>query len=499
MVMQSFAEYQRQKQQEQLSPSKRSIGTSPAVSQRDIEETPLATPPSWAATPTAAAPLTTPTSRHSAAGTPTSVTSGYATTLTQAQSPTAAQQPTLPQTQLHTPQQLPHTNGNSIGQGSVSSARQDRPSLPTVRLPKPHSLFPFDLFHSNAIKGLIDENLERELSYVSDHCMQPPYPWGQVVYHDFLVDNVLKNGNVPGDFAEFGIGQGGTSVFLARLAKKYGRKCLAVDSFEGLPPPDHSKDNHYFVQGDYRPSSGDDNLEAFMRYKSVFDVDDSLHVVKAFFKDVTIPSNFERFSFVHMDSDLYESVYDSLEKVWDRLSPGGAIAVDDFFHHAQGPARAVGDFFRNREEEPPLMFPIPTYAVMIIKGQPACLRYQVNENGARMPIMFAPRSMDGNYYSFIFTRECKAFVKAAEVSEQKAAEAVAKARHEGSSGVIEALERTLGNARDFLDFLRYPNLGARSGCDIFRYLLPLEDFVDLCEGNLRGLPGEARQTIELAI
>jgi len=50
-----------------------------------------------------------------------------------------------------------------------------------------------------------------------------------------------------------------------------------------------------------------------------------------------------------------------------------------------------------------------------------------------------------------------------------------------------------------LQFLRYPEDGARSGCDILRYLLPLEDMFDITEGNLCGMPGEGRRTIEIAI
>merc|ERR1719333_286697 len=100
------------------------------------------------------------------------------------------------------------------------------------------------------------------------------------MYRAFILGNIIQM-DIPGDFAELGIGQGGTSVFFARLAKKYDRKFLAVDSFEGLPPPDmESKDNHYFVEGDYRPKDGVDQLAAFLEYKKQFDVDDVLHVEK---------------------------------------------------------------------------------------------------------------------------------------------------------------------------------------------------------------------------
>lgn len=386
---------------------------------------------------------------------------------------------------------------------AAAKAPAAAPALPTslgyplsaTRMPKPHDLFPFDLFAGTACEGYLSEELQVELDCVRNHCMQPPYPWGQVVYHDFLVDNVLRE--VPGDMAELGIGQGGTSLFFARLAKRYGRKFLAVDSFEGLPPPDLEKDNHYFLQGDYRAKDGKDNFQRFLDYKSEFDVDDNLTVLKGFFKDVEIPADFQSFAFVHMDSDLYSSVYDSLEKVWDLVSPGGAIAIDDFFHHAQGPARAVADFFRARGEEPPLMYVVPTYAVLIVKGRSACLKWHTMDDGSKVPIMHGPRALDGNFYSLALARGCQPFVSAAAASAGRAAEAV---RERERSGLDADKERRVSeNAEAFVRCLRYPKEGARSGCDVLRYLLPLEDLFDISEGRINGVKGTERRTIEIGI
>lgn len=362
--------------------------------------------------------------------------------------------------------------------------------------------------------GRLPTHLQQELSYVRDHCMMPPYPWGHVVYHDFIEQHVV---GVPGDFAEFGVGQGGTSLFLARLAKRHGRKFLAVDSFEGLPQPDLGKDNHYFVEGDYRPTDGRDNYERFMDYKSHYDVDETLHVVKGFFSEVEIPPEFGELAFVHLDSDLYSSVYDSLEKVWDRIPAGGVVAVDDFFHHAQGPARAVSDFFRVKagQSEPPLMFVVPTYAVLIVKGRSACIQVQATtgtspvaggprdgSGAGRTPlpshIMYSPRALDGNYYSFTLLRRCGAFVRAAEASVQRASEAHARAVFRGDASK-EGLLRVRLNAEAFLSFLLYSDTAARSGNDILRYLLPLEDLFDISQGSLCGVSGERRRVIEIAI
>lgn len=377
----------------------------------------------------------------------------------------------------------------------------------TIRLQRPHGHFPFDIFSGkNGWKNLLarggyglPEELLEELGYVQTHCMTPPFPWGQIIYHDLVMKLVIEGG-VEGDFAEFGIGLGGTSVFFARMAKKYGRKFLAVDSFEGLPEPDAVKDNHYFLQGDYCPPSGEDNYDRWMQYNSRFDVDDVLYTRKCFFKDLEIPNEFEKFAFVHLDSDLYDSVYDSLEKVWDRMPDGGIIAIDDFFHHAQGPARAVADFFRVRcsEDEPPLLYVVPCYAVLVVKGRSACLWNPGDPDDAsqKRMMMHSPRALDGNFYSFKLIRQCTPLIMATEHSVQRIRETM---QHVQSEEEMTALSRCLTNAESFLGFLRYPENASRSGSDILRFLLPLEDTWDIQQGKLCGLPGEARGLIQIQI
>eukprot|EP00747_Dinoflagellata_sp_TGD_P220098 gnl/TRDRNA2_/TRDRNA2_92109_c0_seq2.p1 gnl/TRDRNA2_/TRDRNA2_92109_c0~~gnl/TRDRNA2_/TRDRNA2_92109_c0_seq2.p1 ORF type:complete len:411 (-),score=81.65 gnl/TRDRNA2_/TRDRNA2_92109_c0_seq2:55-1287(-) len=372
----------------------------------------------------------------------------------------------------------------------------------TCRLPRPHDFFPFDVFSGrhDLVDHGVDAWLVDELSYVRDHCMVPPYPWGQIIYYNVIMQSIQ---HLPGDFAELGVGLGGMSIFLSRLAKSYGKKFLAIDSFEGLPPPDFEKENHYFLEGDYRAPKGQNNYEAFLEYRRKFDVEDTLHVIKAFFKDAVIPPEFECFSFVHCDSDLYDSVYDSLEKVWHRIVPGGVIAIDDFFHHAQGPARAVSDFFRkqNEKEQPPLLFVVPTYAVLIVKGTSACMGPKENGQGVpeRRAQMYCPRALDGNFYSFELVRRCKPFLACVDRSVEKARAACEVVRKGGHAGQIAAMSRVRANAEAFQAFVCYPDIGSRSGSDIMAYCAPLEDLFDTWQGSLCGMPAEARQQIQITI
>ncbi|CAE7255054.1 ynaI, partial [Symbiodinium necroappetens] len=166
-----------------------------------------------------------------------------------------------------------------------------------------------------------------------------------------------------------------------------------------------------------------------------------------------------RLAFVHIDGDLYQSVLDAFEKTWDSVSDGGIVVVDDFFHKVQGPARATADFFRSRMMAPPLLFVIPAYAVLIVKGYLAHL------------------STDGNFYSFELLRSYEPLARVS-VLQAKAVRLSAR-RAERASG-----PRPGENALAFLDFLSYPADGAQSGADIFRYLTPLEDMIDLSDGGV---------------
>merc|ERR1711879_899605 len=115
-------------------------------------------------------------------------------------------------------------------------------------------------------------------------------------------------------------------------------------------------------------------------------------------------------------------------------------------------------------------------------------------NGVRAPVMYSPRALDGNYYSFTLARACRPFVCAAENSVRRAREACSQAAQQGES--VDALRRVCANAEAFFDFLQYSDNAARSGTDIFRYLLPLEDHFDISEGNLCGMPGVDRKKIQ---
>jgi len=275
--------------------------------------------------------------------------------------------------------------------------------------------------------------------------MLPPYPWGQWLYGHLLTERCLS---LEGDLVEAGVGNGGTSLFLGALAQPRDKRVFSYDTFEGLPAPDPRYDNTYFRAGMYRESRTGKRMEAsFSEGIESFGLQDTIVPVKGLFSETlgTVAPG-QRFCFVHLDSDLYRSTLSSLEVLWDRVVAGGVIAIDDFFHHGQGPARAAQRFFGSRGLEPVYHVVFPG-SVVIVKGEG--------------PDPTHPkRSLDGNIYGFDLMRKDKYFVKVV---------ASAAARD------VRDANRAAANQRRFFEFLGAPS--PRTS-DVYEYLRALEDFWD---------------------
>jgi hypothetical protein len=241
--------------------------------------------------------------------------------------------------------------------------------------------FPFDVFAYRDFPGAIGERMET----FGPSCCFPPFPWGQWVYGRLIQEHCSS---LAGDLIELGVGAGGTSLFFASMVADAKRKVYSLDTFSGLPAPDHVLDNPYWRAGLYTGV-----VPLGPRLKGLAEehgLSDVLVMVEGLFSETipTLPAD-TRFCLAHLDSDLYSSVMDSLTGIYDRVVDGGIILFDDFFHHAQGPARACSDFFNERGITPVYHIVFP-YSVGIIKNEQA-------------PSL-AGRSLDGNTYSFDWLR-----------------------------------------------------------------------------------------------
>jgi O-methyltransferase len=166
------------------------------------------------------------------------------------------------------------------------------------------------------------------------------------------VETVLRD-DVPGDLIEAGVWRGGVGILMRGILKAYGvddRQVWVADSFRGLPPPDPDRDRGVESHElEWLAVPLEEVRENFDRYGLL---DERVRFVEGWFRDTLPALRDVRWSVVRIDSDLYESTMDALVNLYDGLSPGGFLIIDDFFLDAC--REAVEDFRRDRGIEDPI-------------------------------------------------------------------------------------------------------------------------------------------------
>jgi len=166
-----------------------------------------------------------------------------------------------------------------------------------------------------------------------------------------LSESVLQN-KVPGDFIETGVWRGGACILMRAVLNAYGvtdRRVWVADSFQGVPPPNL---NQY-------PADQDSTYHTFEELSVSLDVvrsnfekygllDDQVVFLKGWFKDTLRTASIERLALLRLDGDLYESTILALDALYDKVSPGGFVIVDDY-HVVSGCRNAIRDFLASRK------------------------------------------------------------------------------------------------------------------------------------------------------
>ena len=171
----------------------------------------------------------------------------------------------------------------------------------------------------------------------------------------YCVETVLAD-NVPGDLIETGVWRGGSCIFMRGVLKSYGvtdRTVWVADSFEGLPPPNDEKYPHdkglHLEQYKELAVSLEEVKRNFERYGLL---DDQVRFLKGWFRDSLPGAPIAKLAVLRLDGDLYESTMDGLTNLYDRLSPGGFVIVDDYSIPAC--KQAVHDFRNGRGIDDPI-------------------------------------------------------------------------------------------------------------------------------------------------
>jgi O-methyltransferase len=152
-----------------------------------------------------------------------------------------------------------------------------------------------------------------------------------------VVSCARATAKVPGEIAEVGVYRGGSARLMCEVCGN--RSLYLFDTFEGLPSTDQLDSR--FGAGQYAAS-----FEKVRSYLAKFP---NVHIYKGLFPATSDPIVDKRFSFVHLDVDLYQPTRDSLQFFYPRVHPGGMFLIHDYLW-AEGVREAVQEFFATRPE-----------------------------------------------------------------------------------------------------------------------------------------------------
>ena len=179
----------------------------------------------------------------------------------------------------------------------------------------------------------------------------------------FLLEETIRL-NVPGDFIETGVWRGGATILAAAIFQAYGQTCpsaycrrvFVADSFQGIPPVNLNQfpSDAAHVGSDQMPILQDNSqarVAASFQKLGLLN-SESIVWLEGWFKD-TLPQArkegiLSKIAVMRLDGDTYESTWQALVELYDLVSEGGFIIVDDYQDWV-GCRKAVNDFLSARQ------------------------------------------------------------------------------------------------------------------------------------------------------
>jgi hypothetical protein len=193
---------------------------------------------------------------------------------------------------------------------------------------------------------------------VLQHYVQGPaitlLPVARLDHLQSCIEEVLRAG-IAGDVMEAGVWRGGATIVMRATLKAHGvtdRRVWAADSFEGLPEPDAQR-----FPKEAAAHNGPVMRDAFKHLAASLEevranfarfglLDPQVCFLKGWFKDTLPSAPIERLALLRLDGDYYESTRDCLVNLYDKVSAGGYLIVDDYGEDTWTYCRQAVDEFR---------------------------------------------------------------------------------------------------------------------------------------------------------
>ena len=161
-------------------------------------------------------------------------------------------------------------------------------------------------------------------------------------YEAYMLYSIAKSQQeLDGDMAEVGVYQGGSAKLISEV--KGDKKLFLFDTFIGLQ--ELSDDDTHFGKKHWKKNEfNDTSLETVKNYLSSYN---NIQIIKGEFPKTAEIVNDSKFSFVHLDVDLYRSTIECLKFFYPRLVNGGIILVHDY--HSDGIQKAFKEFLQSNK------------------------------------------------------------------------------------------------------------------------------------------------------
>ena len=161
-------------------------------------------------------------------------------------------------------------------------------------------------------------------------------------YEAYMLYSIAKSQQeLDGDMAEVGVYQGGSAKLISEV--KGDKKLFLFDTFIGLQ--ELSDDDTHFGKKHWKKNEfNDTSLETVKNYLSSYN---NIQIIKGEFPKTAVSIHDSKFSFVHLDVDLYRSTIECLKFFYPRLVNGGIILVHDY--HSDGIQKAFKEFLQSNK------------------------------------------------------------------------------------------------------------------------------------------------------
>ena len=171
----------------------------------------------------------------------------------------------------------------------------------------------------------------------------------------YCIEHSLEN-DIEGDVIETGVWRGGACIFMEGILQANSalhKKVYVADSFEGLPPPelgaleaDQESSLHKVPSLSVSIEEVKDNFKKYNLLK------DNVIFVKGFFEDTMKTLDIDKLCLLRLDGDMYSSTIVVLNELYNKVSKGGFIIIDDW--KLPPSQQAVKDFRKENNITQPL-------------------------------------------------------------------------------------------------------------------------------------------------